>query len=91
MAQKVDRTLFVGTSAVFFIVVNFVTLFPCYLLRQLNAGNLTSALLFCPLAPVGIWFGAWVHRRMSQRVFLDVSYALLLAIGVKLIYDAFTH
>ncbi|MEO8753329.1 MAG: sulfite exporter TauE/SafE family protein [Casimicrobiaceae bacterium] len=91
LAQKVDKTLFVGTSAVFFLVVNYVKLVPYYFLGQLNVGNLTTALLFSPLAPIGIWFGVWVHRRMSQKGFLDVSYALLLAIGAKLIYDAFTH
>ncbi len=91
LAQKVDKTLFVGTSAAFFLVVNYVKLVPYYFLGQLNVGNLTTALLFSPLAPVGIGFGVWVHKRMSQKVFLEISYALLLGIGAKLIYDAFTR
>jgi len=88
LAQKVDKTLFVGTSAVFFLVVNYVKLVPYYFVGQLNVGNLAAALLFSPLAPLGIWLGVWIHRRMSQAAFLNVSYALLLATGVKLIYDA---
>jgi uncharacterized protein len=91
LAQKVDKTLFVGTSAVFFIVVNYVKLIPYYFVGQLSVGNLTTALLFSPLAPIGVWFGVWVHRRISQKIFLDASYALLLATGVKLIYDAFAR
>ena len=91
LAQKVDKTLFVGTSAVFFLVVNYVKLVPYYFVGQLNVGNLAAALLFSPLAPLGIWLGVWIHRRMSQAAFLNVSYALLLATGVKLIYDAFAH
>jgi uncharacterized membrane protein YfcA len=91
LAQKVDKTLFVGTSAVFFIVVNYAKLVPYYFLGQLNVGNLTTALVFSPLAPLGIWLGVWIHRRMTQTAFLNVSYALLLATGAKLIYDAATH
>ena len=91
LAQKVDKTLFVGTAAVFFIVVNYVKLVPYYFLGQLSVGNLTTALLFAPLAPIGVWFGVWVHRRLSQQLFLNASYALLLATGAKLIYDGLTR
>lgn len=90
LAQKVDKTLFVGTSAVFFLVVNYAKLVPYWFVGQLNVGNLAAALVFSPLAPLGIWLGVWIHRRMSQTVFLNVSYALLLATGGKLIYDAVT-
>ena len=83
LAQKVDKTLFVGTSAVFFLVVNYVKLVPYYFVGQLNVGNLAAALLFSPLAPLGIWLGVWIHRRMSQTAFLNVSYALLLATGAS--------
>jgi uncharacterized membrane protein YfcA len=91
LAQKVDKTLFVGTAAVFFIVINYVKLVPYYFLGQLSVGNLTTALLFAPLAPIGVWFGVWVHRRLSQKIFLNASYALLLATGMKLIYDGLTR
>ncbi|MFO1323379.1 MAG: sulfite exporter TauE/SafE family protein [Burkholderiales bacterium] len=91
LAQKVDKSVFVGTSAVFFIVVNYVKLVPYYLVGQLSVGNLTAALLFSPLAPLGVWLGVWIHRRISQSVFLNASYTLLLATGVKLIYDALTR
>ncbi|MFO1414983.1 MAG: sulfite exporter TauE/SafE family protein [Burkholderiales bacterium] len=88
LAQKVDKTLFVGTSAVFFLIVNYTKLVPYGFLGQLNGGNLATALVFAPLAPLGIWLGVWIHRRMSQRVFLNVSFAILLATGIKLVYDA---
>jgi uncharacterized membrane protein YfcA len=91
LAQKIDRTLFVGTSAVFFLVVNYVKLVPYYLVGQLNVGNLTAALLFLPLVPAGIWLGVWLHRRLDERTFLNASYTLLFATGLKLIYDAVAH
>jgi len=91
LPQRLDKTLLVGTSAVFFLIVNYVKLVPYAFLGQLNAANLTTSLIFAPLAPLGIWLGVWLHRRVSEAAFYDVSYALLLATGAKLIWDAFAH
>lgn len=91
LPQRLDKTLLVGTSAVFFLVVNYVKLVPYAFLGQLNAGNLAASLVFAPLAPAGIWLGVWLHRRVSERAFYRVSYALLFLTGVKLIWDAATH
>jgi uncharacterized membrane protein YfcA len=91
LPQKLDKTLLVGTSVVFFLVVNYVKLVPYAFLGQLNLGNLTASLVFAPLAPLGIWLGVWLHARISERAFYRVSYALLFLTGVKLIYDALTH
>jgi uncharacterized membrane protein YfcA len=88
LPQNLDKSLFVGTSVVFFLVVNYVKLVPYYFLGQLNAGNLAASLVFAPLAPLGIWLGVWLHRRVPERAFYNVSYALLLATGTKLVWDA---
>jgi len=91
LAQKLDKTQIVATSAVFFCAVNYLKLTPYYFLGQLHAGNLATSLLFAPLAPIGVWLGVWLHRRVSERAFYRVSYALLFATGAKLIFDAATR
>ena len=88
LPQRLDKSLLVGTSVLFFFVVNYTKLLPYYLLGQLNPGNLAASLLFAPLAPLGIWLGVWLHRRISEHLFYQVSYALLFVTGAKLIYDA---
>jgi uncharacterized membrane protein YfcA len=88
LPQNLDKSLFVGTSVIFFLVVNYVKLVPYHFLGQLSAPNLTASLVFAPLAPLGIWLGVWLHRRVSERAFYNVSYALLLATGAKLVWDA---
>jgi uncharacterized membrane protein YfcA len=88
LARRIDKTVFVATSAMFFLIVNYVKLVPYYFLGQLNVGNLTTALLFAPLVPIGVWLGVHLHRTVSQRTFFNLSYALLLATGLKLIWDA---
>ena len=88
LAQKLDKTLFVGTSAVFFLVVNYAKLVPYYFLGQLNPATSRRPCCSRRWRPLGVWLGVWIHRRMSQRVFLNASYALLLATGGKLVFDA---
>lgn len=88
LPQKLDKTTLVATSAVFFLIVNYVKLVPYAMLGQLNTGNLTASLLFAPLAPLGIWLGVWLHQRISEQSFYNVSYALLFITGVKLVWDA---
>ena len=87
-SQKLDKTLIVATSAMFFFVGNYLKLIPYYFLGQLNTANLATSLVFAPLAPVGVWLGLWLHNRVSEQAFFRVSYLLLFASGVKLIFDA---
>ena len=42
----------------------------------------TGSGLFVPISVV------YLHRTVSQRAFFNVSYSLLLATGIKLIWDA---
>jgi uncharacterized membrane protein YfcA len=88
LPQRLDKTLLVGTSAAFFLVVNYVKLVPYWYLGQLNTGNLAASLVFAPLAPAGVWLGVWLHARISERAFYRVSYTLLFLTGAKLIWDA---
>ena len=88
LPQKLDKTAFVATSVVFFLIVNYVKLVPYWFLGQLNVGNLAASLLFAPLAPLGIWLGVWLHRRIPEAAFYQVAYTLLFATGAKLVWDA---
>ncbi len=90
LPQKLDKTTFVGTAVVFFAIVNYAKLVPYYALGQLAIANLGLALLFAPLAPLGIWLGLRLERIIPERPFYAIAYALLFATGVKLIYDALT-
>lgn len=91
LAQRIDKTLLVSTSVVFFLILNYMKLVPYAMLGQLNASNLRTALLFAPLAPLGIWTGVWLHRRLSEGAFYQVNYTLLFVTGLKLVYDAAVH
>src|SRR5689334_464590 len=90
LPQRMEKTIFVGTSVVFFAIVNYVKLIPYGMLGQLSTDNLGLSLLFAPLAPLGIWLGLHLERRIPEKPFYRLSYAILFAIGCKLIYDSLT-
>ena len=84
---KLDKTLIVATSSAFFCIGNYIKLIPYFSLGQLNLSNLSTSLVLLPLAPLGVWLGIWLHKRIQERVFFLVSYSLLFLSGSKLIYD----
>jgi uncharacterized membrane protein YfcA len=87
LSLKLDKTVIVASSALYFFIVNYTKLVPYYFLGQLNTESLGLALLFSPLAPIGIWLGVWLHKRISEKMFYQASYTLLFCTGLKLIAD----
>jgi len=87
LRRGLNRTEFVGTTVLFFTVVNYVKLIPYAWLDQFDTSNLLTSLILAPLAPVGIGIGVWLHRRVSDIFFFRVVYVLLFAVGVKLVSD----
>ena len=80
------RQAFVGTLCVYFFVINLAKI-PFYFEVGMfsNQTMMVSALLI-PVIPVGVFIGRWLNSRMSDRIFYDISHAILLAMGVKLIF-----
>ena len=85
--QRLPRDLFVGTGVMFFALVNVIKVPPYLALGQFTAENLlTSAALF-PLAAASTWAGVLLVRRVSGERFYNIVYALLLLLGLKLVFD----
>jgi uncharacterized protein len=89
LPQKINKTLFVGTSVWFFFAVNYIKLIPYAYLGQFSAENLGTSLLLLPLAPIGIWCGVKAHDKVPEQLFYKIAYAALFIVGLKLLWDAF--
>jgi uncharacterized membrane protein YfcA len=87
LPQKPDKSIYVGTSVMFFTVVNLVKLPPYYFLGQLAPGNLTTSLVLLPLAPIGMALGIWAHKSLAPEPFFKLVYWLVFLVGLKLIWD----
>lgn len=90
LPQQLEKSLFVGTTVVFFTIVNYTKLIPYALLGQLNSGNLTTSLILSPLAPLGVFLGVKLHAKVNQTLFYNICYVILLVTGLKLLYDGFS-
>jgi uncharacterized membrane protein YfcA len=87
LPQRLDKTVLVGTTVIFFAVINLVKIVPYTWLGLFDARNLSTSLVLAPLAPLGIWLGVALMRRLSQELFYRVCYGILTLVGVKLLWD----
>lgn len=87
MPQQLDKSIYVGTTVMFFGVVNLLKLPPYALLGQLAPGNLMTSLALVPCVPIGIALGLWLHKIIPADVFYRVCYGGVFLVGLKLLWD----
>ncbi len=94
LTQRLDRRVFVGTCARYYLTFNLIKI-PVYLLAGVLAQQsyitfetLKWNLWLFPLCPVGVAFGAWLNRRISPQGFNLVICLFLAIAGIKLISGA---
>lgn len=84
---RLEKEILIGTSVMFFAIVNLVKIPPYYWLGQFTAENLWTAAALLPLVPIGMWIGIWGQRRVNETLFYNVCYAMLVLAGIKLVHD----
>jgi hypothetical protein len=87
LRRPLNRTDFAATTVVFFAVANYVKLIPYAWLGQFDTDNLATSAALVILAPIGVLIGAWMHARVTDRLFFAFVYVLLFIVGLKLVYD----
>lgn len=87
LPQRLDKAVMVGTTVVFFAVINAAKLVPYTWLGLFDARNLATSLVLAPLAPLGIWLGLHAMRRLPEAIFYRICYGILVVVGVKLLWD----
>jgi uncharacterized protein len=78
---------YTATMAFFFFVVNLSKWIPYGMLGLLDVRNMATSLVLLPLAPIGVWVGVRMARRISQVLFYRFLYAGMFLTGVKLLWD----
>lgn len=90
LPQKLEKTTFQATTAVFFFSVNYVKLVPYALLGQFSTTNLTTSAVLLPVVVIGALFGVWLHHRTDEALFNKLIYIFVFLTGLKLLYDGVT-
>jgi hypothetical protein len=84
---KLSPVKFTATMAFFFFVVNLCKWIPYGVLGLLDMRNMATSLLLLPIAPIGVWVGVRMARRISQVLFYRFIYAGMFLTGLKLLWD----
>lgn len=87
LPQQLDKTTLQATTVLFFTLVNYFKLIPYTLLGQLNFSNIKISLLLLPLAALAIGVGVYLHQRVSDKLFYQITYIVLFVTGLKLMFD----
>jgi len=82
---------FTATTAYFFFVVNLSKWIPYAWLGLIDWRNMATSLALLPLAPVGVWLGVRIARRIDAKLFYRAIYLGMLLTGIKLVWDGFFH
>ncbi len=84
LSQKLPKMIFVGTTAVYFAVLNAAKVPPYLALGQFSFKGFGTSLVLLPLALVANQLGFWLVRRTPQDVFYKITLGLMLIISIEL-------
>jgi uncharacterized membrane protein YfcA len=87
LPQRLDKLTLVGTSVIFFAVVNWMKVLPYFALGQFSPRNFATSLALLPLAIAANFLGIWLVRKTPQERFYQISYLLMFLISVALLWQ----
>ncbi len=85
--RKLPHQTFVGTSSITFAAINWMKV-PSYIaLGSMGDEELVAAALLMPLAIASTWAGVWLIRRIDSAKFYTLIYALMVLLGLRLVWQ----
>ena len=88
LSRNFPHLVFVGTSSIFFAIINWMKV-PAYAaLGQFNAQNMTLTAIFLPLAVLSTMAGVRLVKRVSPERFNIIIQLLMVVVGAELIRQA---
>jgi len=88
LPQRLEKTVFAGTTTLFFAVVNAVKLVPYWALGQLSAENLKVAAVLMVPASLAVFAGLKLVKVLPEKLFFALVTWALLAVSVRLLWQA---
>lgn len=86
---KLSPLVFSATMSFFFFFINLSKWVPYAWLGLLDMRNFATSVVLLPLAPVGVFVGVRIARRINQVLFYRFLYTGMFLTGCKLVWDAF--
>ena len=86
LAMRLPKMDYVGTGAVFFLLLNFFKVPFMLHLGLITSDSFTLNLVLAPLVIAGAWFGRKLVLAIDQRLFENIALALSLFAGARLLW-----
>jgi uncharacterized membrane protein YfcA len=88
LPRRLPRDELVGTTAIFFALVNWMKV-PAYAaLGQFTRPNLLTSASLLPVAIASTIAGVFLVRKVDPKKFYLATYVLMIVVGAKLVWDA---
>jgi hypothetical protein len=87
LPQKMDQRTFVGTTGRFFFLFNVLKIPFMIGTHQVTRETLHYGLWLLPLAPLGVWLGAWMNKKLSAVWFVRIIQLSLVGMAGKMVYE----
>lgn len=82
-----SKSVYAGTTYMFFMVANFSKVGPWLLLAHPGAALWWLMAICVPVIPLAVWAGWKLHNRLDPLLMYRICYALLVLVGFKLLWD----
>ena len=80
---------FAATMAVFFTVMNLSKWIPYAWLGLLDVQTMATSITLLPFAPLGVWVGVRLAKRIKPALFYRLVYAGMFVTGLRLTWEGF--
>lgn len=86
-AQGMGKTLFVGTVAWTFTLINLTKLPVYFYVGLIDVSVLKFDLVLVWLIPIGSFLGKWMHHRVSEKLFTRIIFVLITIAAIQLLFQ----
>ena len=86
LAMRLPKMDFVGTGAVFFLIINLFKAPFMVHLGMITSESFGFNLWLAPVVLAGAWFGRKAVARLEQRAFENIALAFSILAGLNLLY-----
>lgn len=87
LPQRLPKLTLVGTTVIFFAIVNALKIGPYFALGQFSALNFMTSLVLLPIAVAANALGIWLVRVTPVETFYRIAYALVFCVSVMLLWQ----
>jgi uncharacterized protein len=87
LPQRLEKFTLVGTTVIFFAIVNWMKVIPYFALGQFSPHSLATSAVLLPLAIASNFLGIWLVGKTSTEHFYRIAYILMLFIAIALLWQ----